>query len=93
MTYFLNFALDLKLDQDESRIVYNPEQFTGSAVSVSVPEIVKLVKNFLENFQEKPIVNESPKAHLATVEDKAYILSVKHLDKQVLTQIKKDIIK
>lgn len=56
MKYTLNFAL--KLEQDNSSIVYNSEGFTEKPIPISVPEIVTIFEHFIETFDEVGIIEK-----------------------------------
>ncbi|MCG9892459.1 MAG: hypothetical protein MH252_15485 [Thermosynechococcaceae cyanobacterium MS004] len=57
MKYTLNFSL--KLQRDDSYIIYDPETFVESPISVSVPDIVKIFEEFIKDFEEVGITEKA----------------------------------
>jgi hypothetical protein len=56
MSYTLNFSLKLK--RDGLHIIYDSESFAENPISVSVPDVVKILEIFIENFEEVGIVDK-----------------------------------
>jgi hypothetical protein len=56
MTYYLYFSLEI--DRRESCVVYNPERFTDKPIQISVPDVVKIVENFIHQFEKVGIIKE-----------------------------------
>lgn len=57
MKYTLNFLL--KLERDDSFIVYEQESFAESPIMISVPSVVKILEHFMEKFETVGIVDKS----------------------------------
>jgi hypothetical protein len=71
MTCYINFALDLK--PQNSQVFYNSENLVGK-ISISVPEIVGIVEQFIPALEpvaivEKPALSKSKKLKSKTNED------------------------
>lgn len=56
MTYYLHFSL--KIDRRDSCVVYNPERFAGNPIPISVPDVVKIIENFIQQFEKVGIIEE-----------------------------------
>ena len=96
MKYTLNFSL--KLEKRDSYIVYNPEAFAETPISISVPDVVKIFEHFIKTFEEVGIT-EQPANNTIPSEEKtkdttaltglsatAYICQVQQLNKTALTK-------
>ncbi|MGB8686645.1 MAG: hypothetical protein WCD53_04820 [Microcoleus sp.] len=96
MKYTLNFSL--KLEMLNSCIVYNPEAFAETPISISVPDVVKIFEHFIKTFKEfgiteQPANNTIPSEEktkdttaVTGLSAKAYICHVPELDDTVLTK-------
>ena len=96
MKYTLNFSL--KLQKNNSFIVYNREAFAETPISISVPDVVKIFDHFIETF-EKVGITEQPANNTIPSEEKtkdttaltglsatAYICQVQQLNQTALTK-------
>lgn len=96
MKYTLNFSLTL--EKRHSYIVYNPEAFAETPISISVPDVVKIFEHFIKTFEllgitEQPANNTIPTEEktkdttaLTGLSAKAYICQVQQLNETALTK-------
>lgn len=96
MKYTLNFAL--KLQKNNSFIVYNREAFAEMPISISVPDVVKIFDNFIETFEKVGITEQSANNTIPSEEKTkdtnaltglsatAYICQVQKLNETVLNK-------
>jgi len=97
MKYTLNFSLTL--EKRNSYIVYNPEAFAETPISISVPDVVKIFEHFINTFEPPVGITEQPATNTIPGEEKtkdttaliglsaeAYICQVQQLNKTDLTK-------
>jgi len=97
MKYTLNFSL--KLQKNNSFIVYNPEAFAEKTpISISVPDVVKIFDHFIETFEKVGITEQSANKTIPSEEKTkdttaltglsatAYICQVQQLNQTALTK-------
>lgn len=88
MKYTLSFSL--KLERSGSLVIYNSKTFAEKPIIISIPEIVKLVECFIENFEEVGITEKLDKGitkkldNLKGLSGTAYICESKELDQDIL---------
>ena len=80
MKYTLSFSLTL--ERSGPLVIYNSETFAEKPIIVSVPEIVKLVECFIENFEEVGITEKLGK--LRELSGTAYVCKSKELGQDIL---------
>lgn len=56
MTYYLYFSL--VIERRESCVVYNSESFTDKPIQISVPDVVKIVEKFIQQFEKVGIIDK-----------------------------------
>ena len=82
MKYTLSFSLTL--ERSGPLVIYNSETFAEKPIVVSVPEIVKLVECFIENFEEVGITEKLGK--LRELSGTAYVCKSKELGQDILDE-------
>lgn len=90
MTYYINFALNIK--KDNSNIIYDSESFTEQPILITTPVLIKIIDNFKEGFEKVGIVDkDEDKSFLKPLSGEAFIYQVKDLDEKYLNQANKHI--
>lgn len=93
MIYTLNFLL--KLERQGSSIIYNSEEFAEKPISISVPDVVKILGHWIEGFEEVGIIEMSQRdtefskeaSLLVGLSAKAYIHKSQNLNDAKLSHL------
>lgn len=89
MKYTLNFSL--RVDRNGSSVIYDSEAFAEKPIMISLPETIKIIECFIENFEKLGIIENPDKVDttekpnsLRGLSGTAYICKSKELGKDIL---------